>query len=704
MSFTAVRKLAVVSFFVIGGLLITGSLYAGTSPYVEQDWSTVNNIWGTTFDDKDGVYNQGHYFAEWMGSGGNPNRDYGSMPQEDTTYIWEINAPFDMAQTSWSPTVADVPTTMPLYQALNNNCDPATLAGAIYGMNDTDHVYLALILEAEGINMDDRLNVYFDPDNITPVAEFVEGSSYMVGLKLGNVTFQPGTGNTVVNEGVDETFESGEMSFCNGHWLDWDNSGSRDTWETISHWPQVDVLGAQTYPMERDTGDPDDLTVVPRSTADWGDSTGTYPEAGAYWDTAQFANNMNWGGFEKDDFIMVQFKIPITHLGCSLALGSPVGFAIEYLNDYNGNGEINSMGCGFEETWFPGNIKDSGPPANTGWDKYDATYMGVMYTNSLNIGNRLWGAWFDITADRTSYLVLKNVSDEVAGTKVKFYESLHGDASERWAPLPGAGELILGTQCIEIPPHSVTTVQLETAESGILRNHTGCIEVTNTDLAGYVMAYVGLDSGSVQKYAWSVDLELTPFTPAEWTSVNSMNASSLMLTNKWYIVGEVGWDYNTSIVIVNPNPIYSTTASLTLYPARFYNDSAVMNICADTGFHPDFDGDYNGTSLCGDVTGDTGDVITIPPHQAVELRMWELLNQWVAGWTTGSSPYDFSQEITDPTNAYWHFRKGTVEVNVMDGDDDTVGDETALDETLFGITARESSSHGWGENMQRYYE
>jgi hypothetical protein len=286
----------------------------------------------------------------------------------------------------------------------------------------------------------------------------------------------------------------------------------------------------------------------------------------------------------------------------------------------------------------------------------------------------------------------------MAKTKVKFYESKHGDATERWAPLPGAGDLITSL-CVEIEPHGVYTIQLETVDNNALVGKKGCIEVTNTKLAGYIVNYVGLNTGSIQQYAWSVDLEMSPYTPEEWNTYTSMPATSMMLANKWYIVGEPGFNFDTSVVIVNPSPSHSAKASVTLYPAVYWdpNVPSTANLCADIGFHPDFDDDYAGTSPCGDVTGDTGDYINIPAHQAVELKMYTFLNYWVAHWNPG----DLGREITDPDNSYWHFRKGTVEIFVQDGDDD--GTDT-LDEALFGITARESSSQGWAESAQRYYE
>jgi hypothetical protein len=295
---------------------------------------------------------------------------------------------------------------------------------------------------------------------------------------------------------------------------------------------------------------------------------------------------------------------------------------------------------------------------------------------------------------------LKNPSDSVAKTKVKFYQSLHGDQSERWAPLPGAGELIVGSQCLEIPPHGVSALQLEEINDGALQDTKGCIEVTNIDLSGYVVAYIGLDSGALQRYAWSTDLIQTPLTPTDWETVNGMTTTGMMLTNKWYIVGEPGWEFNTSIVIVNPNPASSATARITLYPANYWDPeipTPTPALCAEEGFHPDFDGDYSGTGACGDDTGDPDDVINLPPHQAVELRMFELLNYWVAHWNVG----DISREITDPLNTYWHFRKGTAEIQVNDGDDT---DTDRMNEVLFGVTARESSFQGWAEELTRYYE
>jgi hypothetical protein len=698
MSLTAVRSLTVVSFFVIGGILICANLNAGTAPYVNIEYSQVINGWGTTFDDKPYVYNRGEYFAT------DPinNRDYGSMPQEDTTYIWELNAPFDMRRTSWSASTVDQETQSPLFQTyIPGSCSPTTEPGMIYAMNDTDHIYLALQVGADDINREDRIFLYFDPDNITPVAEFVEGSGYCIGVKLGDIDFNAGAAPTVHDQ----------MDSCNGHWMDWDNSGSIDVWEYGYPWPYVGATNARTYPVDTDTGDPDDLTICPRSATLWGDGGTAYPWSGAYqFDPATTGLPQN--GFQpiwKTDMIMMEFKIPLEQLGCSIALGSDVGFAIRWFDDMDGgtswgDGPYDEeiQDCTPEWEWWPTDIQRSGNPG-AGWEKYDAAYMGTMTLSSLNIGNRLWGAWYDIKTDRTSYLVLKNVSDEIAKTKVKFYQSLHGDASERWAPLPGAGGLISASQCLEIPSHSVTTLQLEEVEDGILMDTKGCIEVTNIDLAGYLIAYVGLESGAIQRYAWSVDLETTPLSPEVWGTLNSVTTTGMMLTNKWYIVGEPGWDYNTSVVLVNPDPISSVTASVVLYPAKYWVPDVIpqtMNTCADTGFMPDFDGDYTGSGDCGDDTGDADDVINIPPHQAVELRMWEFLNTWVAGWNGQIL------DITDPDNDYWHFRKGTIEIYVQDGDDteDAPDPEDRMDEVLLGITARESASHGWAENLQRFYE
>jgi len=455
------------------------------------------------------------------------------------------------------------------------------------------------------------------------------------------------------------------------------------------------------------------LTVCPRSASEWGDGGTVYPYSGAYWEDAASTGGPNgWVAFRKLDVIQMQFKIPIEYLGCSLPLGSNIGFAIQWFDDggpaYNG---VIDRDCSDEAAWMPQDIERSGPPGSSEWEKYDATYMGVMTLSSLNIGNRLWGAWFDVKSDRTSYCVLKNVSDETVTTKVNFYESAHGDASERYAPMPGAGELLLATQCLEIDPHGVVPIQLETVAGGVLVNKKGSIEVTNTDLAGYEVAFVGLDSGALQKYAWSTDLEMTPYTPRDWSDAHGgVITTGMMLANKWYIVGETGWDYNTSIVILNPSSTNSVKASLVVYPFAYWNPTAMgeKNLCAD-GFYPDFDNDYdyNGTtrtSKCGDITGDTGDVINLPPHQAVEIRMWEFLNLWVAPWPDlGSAIAD----ITDNTNAYYHFRKGTVEISVQDGDDAYSSPDTAenrLDESLLGITARESANQGWGEALQRYYE
>ena len=690
MSFTAVRRLSVVSFFVISGMLICSNLCAGTAPYSSLQYSVVVNDWGTTYDDKEFNYNKGMYFATEPIN--NPN--YGVMPQEDTTTPRDIDAPFDMTRTSWSATTQDSATQTPLFQTYNyQNCSPAAMNGVTYAMNDTDHIYLALILEAEGINSADRLFLYFDPDNMSPVPQFINGSGYCIGVKLGNVT--------AFNEGVGNTWDE-DMDSCNGHWKDWDNSGSIDTWEAASPWPFVGATYPRTYPVEIDSGDPDDLTICPRNADQWGGGGLVAPTSGAYHSgPAGFPLINGFSPITKGDAIMLQFKIPLEQLGCSIALGSNVGFAIRWFDDMDGqgnwagpfNGQIED--CTFENAWWPQDIENSGNPG-AGWEKYDAAYMGTMVLNSLNIGNRLWGAWYDIKADRTSYLVLKNVSEEEAKTKVKFYQSLHGDETERWAPLPGAGELILGSQCLTIPPHGVTTLQLEAIEGGRLVDTRGCIEVTNTDLAGYLIALVGLDSGAIQRYAWSTDLEITPLTPADWSTIYSMTSTGMMLTNKWYIVGEPGWEFNTSIVLVNPNSATSATASLTLYPAVYWSPTVpdTPNLCAE-GFHPDFDGDYSGTGDCGDDTGDADDVINIPPHQAVELRMHELLDYWVAGWSGQI------MGITDPTNDYWHFRKGTVEITVQDGDDDLT-DRTG--EVLLGITSRESANQGWGENLLRFYE
>jgi hypothetical protein len=294
---------------------------------------------------------------------------------------------------------------------------------------------------------------------------------------------------------------------------------------------------------------------------------------------------------------------------------------------------------------------------------------------------------------------LKNVSDDVAKSKVKFYESDHGLVDERWAPLPNAGQLLYA-ECVEIDPHGVATLQLEALDGGSLLGKKGCIEITNVNLAGYVVSYVGLDSGALQRYAWAADLELTPLTATEYgNAVSNPSIESMMLANKWYIVGEPGWEFDTSVVIVNPDSSSTVTASVVLYPAVYWDPAVpdTVNLCADTGFHPDFDGDYTGTGECGDDTGDADDVINIPPHQAVELKMNELLNYWVAHW----NPADISRDIDDPINTYWHFRKGTVEIFVKDGDDEGSDD---MDEALLGITARESSHQGWAEALQRYYE
>lgn len=687
MSLTAVRNLAVVPFLLIAGLLITGNLYAGTAPYSNIPYSKIENSWGTTFDDNDWNFNQGHYFAEWVGPD-NPNRDYGEMPQEDTWYIHEINAPFDMASTSWTGTTVDIATGKLPFQTTDGMGNSFNLNGAIYAMNDTDHIYIAVEVQVDDINEADRLFLYFDPDNIQPVQEFVEGSGFCVGMAFGDVAFNPGVGNTVTVE----------TSFCNGHWLDWDNSGSIDTWETVWPWPQIGEPNNKTYQMENDTGDKDDLTVCPRTAAMWGDTGEAYPRSGAYWANA---SPNTWVPNVKPDAIQVQFKIPNEHLGCSLALGSTIGLAIQLADDTNPyDGSINELST--ELSWWPTNIEASGPPS---WDMNDATYMGSMVLNSLNVGDRLWGPWFDITDDRTTFLVLKNVSDETASTKVKFYESVHGLPSERWAPLPGAGDLLLASQCVEIPPHGVIPMQLETLDGGILMNHKGCIEVTNVNLAGYVVSYVGLSSGSTQLYAWSTDLQATPLSPRDWSIINNVNAEGILLANKWYIIDEPGFDFNTSIVFLNPNPLIDVNAKITLYPAS-YDDNGSVNLCAETGFHPDFDADYEGSSECGDITGDADDVINVPPHQAVELRMWELLNQWVAGFLPDGQTYDDTQDILDPTNKYWHFRKGTVEIFTRDGDDSAGYEqmEDRLDEVLLGITARESASQGWAEQLERYYE
>jgi len=679
MSFTAVRNLTVVSFFVIGGILLCGSLNAEPAPYSVLQFSSVTNIWGTTFDDKPGNYNKGMYFT---GAPGDGNRDYGIMPQEDTNTISVIDAPFDMARTSWSATNVDIPTQTPLFQAYNpSNCSPATFPGVIYAMNDTDHIYLALELEAEGINSADRLFLYFDPDNISPVPEFVEGSGYCVGVQLGGVTFNPGVGNTVTTA----------TDSCNGHWMDWDNSGSIDTWEAGFAWPFIGAFNDQTYPVN--TSDKDDLTIVPRNASEWGDSGTAIPLAGAYYAGPTFANGSGFAPQVKPDCLMVQFKIPLEHLGCSIALGSTVGFAIKWFDDFDGDGVED---CSMEYAWWPTDIERSGVP-NAGWEKNDAAFMGSMILNSQNQGTRLWAPWFDLTTDRTTYLVLKNPFGEILKTKVKFYESKHGDATERWAPLPGAGELLLTSLCLEIEPHGVATLQLETLIE--LAGKKGIAEITNIRLAGYVVAYIGLDSGALQRYAWSVDLENTPFTPTEWNTLTGDTVTGERLINKWYIVGEPGWDFNTSVIIVNPSPSNSAKASMVLYPAIYWDPEipSTPNLCADIGFHPDFDDDYAGTSPCGDVTGDLGDVINIPPHQAVELRMFELLNFWLAHW----NPADLGREITDPANTYWHFRKGTMEIFVQDGDDDLTD---TLGEALFGITARESAHQGWAETNQRLYE
>jgi hypothetical protein len=393
---------------------------------------------------------------------------------------------------------------------------------------------------------------------------------------------------------------------------------------------------------------------------------------------------------------MMEFKIPLEHLGCSIALGSYIGIAVEHRDDRDDDGVET---CNYETAWWPTNIKSAGN-MGAGWEKNDAAFMGTMKLNSQNIGDRLWAPWFNVQGDRTSYLVLKNVSDDVAKSKVKFYESVHGNVDERWAPLPGAGELLY-SECVEIDPHGVATLQLEALDEGSLMGKSGCIEVTNINLAGYIVSYVGLDSGALQRYAWSTDLEATPLTTDDWNVASgTATATGMMLANKWYIIGEPGWEFNSSVVIVNPDPASSVTASVTLYPAIYWNPEVVPeepNLCADLGFHPDFDGDYTGTSLCGDDTGDADDVINIPPHQAVELRMMEFLNFWVAHW----NPADLERDITNPNNTYWHFRKGTVEIFVQDGDDDGTD---RLDEVLLGVTARESAHQGWAESLQRYYE
>jgi len=691
MSFTAVRKLTVVSFFVIGGILISCNLFAGTAPYSSLQYSTIDNIWGTTFDDKPGNYNKGMYYT---GIANDPNRDYGVMPQEDTTTISKIDAPFLMANTSWCPTSLDTATQKPMFQTYNpGDCSPDSMESRIYAMNDTDHIYLALDIEAQGINCADRLFLYFDPDNISPVPEFVEGSGYCVGVKLGNITFQGGVGNTTV---ACSGTESGAMDFCNGHWKDWDNSGSIDTWEAAQPWPYIGAQNERTYPIELDTGNKDDLTIVPRRVADWGDGSGGTTFSGAYWDNPDTLAN-GFDSLHKTGMIQMQFKIPLEQLGCSVALGADIGFAIQWSDDMDNDKVIDT--CTYEDSWWPTDIQNSGTPG-AGWEKYDAAYMGSMKLDNQNAGDRLWGSWFDVKTDRTSYLVLKNVSNQKAKTKVKFYGSVHGDQTERWAPLPGAGALLY-SECVEIEPHGVATLQLETINGGTLMDKKGCIEVTNVDLAGYVVAYVGLDSGALQRYAWSTDLEMTPLTSSEWsTAHNNTPTTGMMLANKWYIVGEPGWDFNTSVVLVNPNPTTSATARIVLYPSRYLNPEIVPdtpNLCADIGFHPDFDGDYTGTSKCGDITGDADDVINLPPHQAVELRMYELLNYWVAHW----NPQDVARGITDSTNTYWHFRKGTVEIFVQDGNDSGTD---RLGEVLLGVTARESAFQGWAEALQRYYE
>jgi hypothetical protein len=708
MSFTAVRNLTVVSLVVIAGLLISGCLYAETASYAPWDWSKVVNIWGTTFDDKPGNFNRGIYFSQWVnpitgGKEDNPNRDYGIMPQEDTNTISTIDAPFDMTSTSWSATSVDIATQKPKFQTYDNSCDPTFLNGAIYSMNDTDHIYIALILEADHINSADRLFLFFDPDNIQPVAQFVEGSGYCVGVKLGDVTLNEGVGNTV----------NQPMAFCNGHWKDWDNSGSIDVWEASWPWPYLstdhgpalatDLIN--TYPLEKDTQDKNDLTICPRQASEWGDGGTTIPLSGAYWTNPNGDGHINdWvlSGL-KSDAIMVQFKVPIEYLGCSLPLGSDIGFAIQWFDDmapYNGTID---RSCSPEAAWFPQDIEYSGPPGTTPqWDTYDATYMGTMTLNSLNVGNRLWGPWFNIVGDRTSYLVLKNVSDKIAKTKVNFYEAVYGDVTERYAPLPGAGELILATQCVEIKPHGVATLQLEDINDMALKDKKGAIEVTNTDLAGYVISYIGLSTGSLEKYAWSNDLQLTPLTAAQWTAIHGMDSTGMMLANKWYIVGEPGLNLNTSIILFNPNPLNSATARLVLYPAMYWDATKpdTMNLCADVGFHPDFNDNYTGNSPCGDIRNEAADVITIPAHQAIEIKMWEFLNQWVASWIPNQQ-FDLTQEITDPLNRYWHFRKGTVEIFVQDGNDTNT---TNVDESLLGITGRSAAYQGWTETLDRYYE
>jgi len=711
MSFTAVRNFIVVSLVVIVGLLYSGSLFAETASYAPFAWSKIQNSWGTTFDDSAKNFNKGIYFSQWVnpvtgGKEDNPNRDYGIMPQEDTTTISTIDAPFDMGSTSWSATTtaADVPTQLPKFQTYDNSCNPTFLNGAIYTLNDTDHIYIALILEADHINSADRLFLYFDPDNIQPVAQFVEGSGYCVGVKLGDVTLNEGVGNTV----------NQPMAFCNGHWKDWNNSGSIDTWEAVWPWPYLgtdhgpalatDLIN--TYLLENNSKDKNDLTICPRQASEWGDGGVTVPRSGAYWTNPNgdgHINNWVLSGL-KTDAIMMQFKVPIENLGCSLPLGSDIGFAISWFDDMAPyNGTIN-RDCTAEGAWFPQDIEYSGPPGTTPeWDVYDATYMGTMTLNSQNVGNRLWGPWFNIESDKTSYLVLKNVSDKIAKTKVNFYESQYGDVTETYAPLPGAGELILATQCVEIMPHGVATLLLESINSGALQNKKGAIEVTNTDLAGYVISYVGLSTGSLEKYAWSNDLQLTPLTAAQWSALPGHTTSTgMMLANKWYIVGEPGLNLNTSIILFNPNPLNSATARLVLYPFSYW-DSATpdkMNTCADIGFHPDLNSNYTGTSDCGDIRNEAADVINIPAHQAVEIKMWEFLNHWVASWIPNHTA-DLTQNITDPLNKYWHFRKGTVEIFVQDGNDTNT---TAVDESLLGITARSAAYQGWTETLDRYYE
>jgi len=326
-----------------------------------------------------------------------------------------------------------------------------------------------------------------------------------------------------------------------------------------------------------------------------------------------------------------------------------------------------------------------------------------MTLNSLNVGNRLWGPWFHIQSDRTSYLVLKNVSNEIAKTKVNFYEAQYGDVNERYTPLPGAGELILATQCVEIPPHGVATLKLEEINNEALKDKKGAIEVTNTDLAGYVVSYVGLSSGSLQKYSWSNDLQTTPLTASQWSALpGHITSTGTMLANKWYIVGEPGLNFDTSIIVFNPNPLNSATARLVLFPANYYDETkpgAPKTLCAD-GFYPDFNDNYTGTSDCGDIRKEATDVITVPPHQTVEIKMWEFLNHWVAGWIPNDE-FDLTQEITDPLNRYWHFRKGTVEIFVQDGNDTNT---THVDESLLGFTGRAAAYQGWCDTLEIYYE